>query len=237
VTIPAGNPVGVESTGIFTAAPAGDVVVGISVDLNISGGYNGNLAAYLVAPNGTVVMLMDQPGVSVDGFGASSSGMNLTLSDAGSTSIQSVTGGAGLLTGIYQADQTLGTFNNTVANGAWELYFADLASGGGNPVLNSWSLDLGVTPVPEPVLLALLVFFGLVALHWCLGRFWTAPSQPSTLPSSVAEPLRRTDNPLPSFLHWCQGRFWTVPSSRSNNSTESASSSSSLLPSADRDSR
>ena len=107
VTIPAGNPVGVESTGIFTAAPAGDVVVGISVDLNISGGYNGNLAAYLVAPNGTTVMLLDQPGVSVDGFGASSSGMNVTLSDAGSTSIQNVTGGSGTLTGIYQADQTL----------------------------------------------------------------------------------------------------------------------------------
>ena len=141
------------------------------VDLNISGGYNGSLAAYLVAPNGTVVMLMSQPGVSVDGFGDSSSGMNITLSDAGSTSIQSLTGGSGTLTGIYQADQMLGTFNNSVANGAWEIYFTDLASGGGNPVLNSFTLDI---EVPEPVLPALLAFLGLLAVYMCLGRFWIA---------------------------------------------------------------
>ncbi len=169
VTIPAGNPVGVEVTGNFTGAAPGGAVLGITVGLDISGGYNGSLAAYLVAPNGTVVMLLDQPGMSVDGFGASSSGMNLTLSDAGSTSIQNVTGGSGVLTGIYQADQPLGTFNNSVADGAWEIYFTDLASGGGNPVLNSFTLDI---EVPEPVLPALLVFLGLVALHWCLGKCW-----------------------------------------------------------------
>ena len=178
VTIPAGNPVGVEATGNFTEAAPGGAVLGITVDLNISGGYNGSLAAYLVAPNGTTVMLLNQPGVSVDGFGASSSGMNITLSDAGSSSIQSVTGGAGTLTGIYQADQALGTFNNSVADGAWEIYFTDLASGGGSPVLNSFTLDI---EVPEPVLPALLVFLGLVALHWCLGRFWTTPASKAIL--------------------------------------------------------
>jgi subtilisin-like proprotein convertase family protein len=178
VTIPAGNPVGVEATGNFTAASAGSAVLGITVDLNISGGYNGSLAAYLVAPNGTVVMLMDQPGVGMDGFGASSSGMNVTLSDAGSTSIQNVTGGSGTLTGIYQADQTLGTFNNSSADGAWAIYFTDLASGGGNPVLNSFTLDI---EVPEPVTMALVVFLGLVVLHWCLGQFWTAPASKATI--------------------------------------------------------
>ncbi|HUB86684.1 MAG TPA: proprotein convertase P-domain-containing protein [Verrucomicrobiae bacterium] len=161
VTIPNGNPVGVEASGNFTAAGAGQHVLGITVNLNITGGYNGSLYAYLVAPNGTLVTLMNEPGTSVDGFGAESSGMNLTLSDAGATSIQNVTGGYGtILTGTYQADQTMGTFNNSSANGTWEIFFADLQSGGGNPFLNSFTLNI---TVPEPETQALVVFAILLA--------------------------------------------------------------------------
>jgi len=164
VTIPAGNPVGVVAAGTFTAADAGNQVLGITVGLNISGGYNGSLYGYLVAPNGTLVTLMNQPGVGVDGFGAASSGMNITLSDTGGTSIQNVTGGYGTsLTGTYQADQTLGTFGNSSANGTWEIYFANLASGGGDPVLNSFTLNIEV--VPEPVTQALVICLALL-LGW-----------------------------------------------------------------------
>jgi hypothetical protein len=164
VTIPAGNPVGVVEAGTFTAAGAGNQVLGITVGLNISGGYNGSLYAYLVAPNGTLVTLMNQPGVGVDGFGAVSSSMNITLSDTGGTSIQDVTGGYGTtLTGTYQADQTLGTFGNSSANGTWEIYFANLRSGGGDPVLNSFTLNIEV--VPEPVTQALVICLALL-LGW-----------------------------------------------------------------------
>jgi len=45
VTIPAGNPVGVDVTGDFTGAAPGSAVLEITLDLNISGGYNGSLAA------------------------------------------------------------------------------------------------------------------------------------------------------------------------------------------------
>lgn len=163
-TIPEGNPVGVVDSESFTAAPAGGAVGGILVTLVTTGGYNGDLYAYLVAPNGTTVTLMDQPGTAVDGFGAESSGMDLTLSDAGSSSIQNVTGGAGTtLTGTYDADQTLGTFGNSPADGTWDIYFADVGSGGGSPVLDSWTLDIDV--VPEPVNTALIFFLGLL-LGW-----------------------------------------------------------------------
>ncbi len=163
-TVPAGNPVGVSATGNFTAANTGQQVLGITVGLNISGGYNGDLYAYLVAPNGTLVTLMNQPGVSVDGFGAESSGMNITLSDTGGTSIQNVTGGYGTsLTGTYQAAQTLGTFGDSSANGTWQIYFANLASGGGDPVLNSFTLNIDV--VPEPVTQALVICLALL-LGW-----------------------------------------------------------------------
>jgi hypothetical protein len=48
------------------------------------------------------------------------------------------------------------TFHNLDANGNWTLFFADTVTGGGNPTLTSWSLD--ITPVPEPVSVALAVF-------------------------------------------------------------------------------
>ncbi len=107
---------------------------------------------------------MNQPGVSVDWFGAESSGMNITLSDTGGSSIQNVTGGYGTaLTGTYQADQTLGTFNNSLANGTWEIYFASQESGGGNAVLNSFTLNIEI--IPEPVNVALVSFLAAV-LVW-----------------------------------------------------------------------
>ena len=164
VTIPAGNPVGVVAAGNFTAAGAGDHVLGITVGLDISGGYNGSLCGYLVAPNGTLVRLMNKPGASVDWFGAESSGMNITLSDTGGSSIQNVTGGYGTtLTGTYQADQTLGTFGNSSANGIWTIYFTSQVSGGGNAVLNSFTLNVEV--VPEPANVALVIFLA-VLLGW-----------------------------------------------------------------------
>ena len=166
--IPMGSPVGAVFNGNFTAGVTGDEVTGVTVGLNISGGYNGNLYAYLVAPNGTMVVLLNQPGVALNGFGASGAGMNITLQDGASDhgSIQSVTSG-GVLSGSYNAAGALSGFGTTgspggPANGTWELFFADTTSGGGVSTLNSWSLDL--TVVPEPVTTALAVFGGVVII-------------------------------------------------------------------------
>ena len=62
--IPDGNPSGISFVGTYDAAPVGSTVSSLTVSLNISGGFNGDLYAYLVSPNGTLVMLMNQPGVS-----------------------------------------------------------------------------------------------------------------------------------------------------------------------------
>ncbi|MEI6077262.1 MAG: hypothetical protein WCS94_16905, partial [Verrucomicrobiota bacterium] len=117
-TLPAGTPSGTSFYGTFSDAGAGDQVLGISVGLNISGGYNGVLYSYLVAPNGTLVTLLDQPGFNYLGnvFGASGAGMNITLQD-GTTdhgSIQNETS-TEYLTGSYNPATTLGTFNNSSA--------------------------------------------------------------------------------------------------------------------------
>ena len=166
-----GNLTGQVFTGDFTAAPSGADVLDITVGLNVSGGYNGDMYAYLVAPNGTTDILLNQPGVAVNGFGASGSGMNITFADnSPNGNIQNVTSSSPL-TGSYQPASTLGTFNNSSANGDWRLFFADEASGGGNANVNSWSL--GITVAPEPQIPA-AAYTGLVlavgGVCWLMRR-------------------------------------------------------------------
>ena len=168
-TIADGNPLGTVFSGTYSQTGFNSPVLGATVGLDITGGYNGDLYAYLVAPNGTLVMLMNQPGVSVNGFGASGAGMNITLSDSGSTGIQGVTSGS-VLSGTYSAAGTLGTFNNSTANGTWELFFADLSSGGGTSTLNGWTLTL--TVVPEPITWALGIFLAMLLALAGLRRAW-----------------------------------------------------------------
>jgi subtilisin-like proprotein convertase family protein len=174
--IPDGTRAGVSSqitvSGWTPSSP-----IHIAVNLNVSGGYNGDLYAYL-SYNGTLVPLLNQIGVSSGNpFGASGSGLNVTVSDSGSVNIHAA--GDGVLSGTYEPDGqnisplsnagsfnanggsiTLdGTFGNINPNGTWTLFFADVSAGGGTSTLNGWSLD--ITPVAEPVNLALGVFAGV----------------------------------------------------------------------------
>jgi len=170
-TIADGDPAGVVFSGTFNQANPGDHILGVTVGLNISGGYNGDLYAYLVAPNGTLVALFNQPGASA--FGAGGAGMNITLQSGTSTYGSIQTAGDGYLTGSYNASGSLLAFGTSespggAANGTWSLFFADMSSGGGTATLNSWSLEL--TVVPEPVTLALGLFVvmlvALAGLKW-----------------------------------------------------------------------
>lgn len=160
-TIADGNPVGTTFAGVVSDIPAGYTIGSLTVGLNLSGGYNGDLYAYLVAPDQTMVMLLNQPGTAP--FYAPGSGLNVTLDASAGTGIQTAAETAGVqFTGTYSAAGNLADFNGLIANGTWTLYFADLSSGGGTSTLNSWSL--GITAVPEPANVALGVFAGLFAV-------------------------------------------------------------------------
>lgn len=173
-TIADGNPVGSVFSGTFSQTGFNSAVTAVSIGLNVSGGYNGDLYAYLVAPNGTVVVLLNQLGTGAFGSAASGFGNgaanSFELTSSG-TSIQGVDGTAWQpVTGTYQAAGSLNDFvtAGSSANGTWTLFFADLSSGGGTSYLNSWTLNL--TVVPEPVLLALGTFLAmllaLAGLKW-----------------------------------------------------------------------
>ena len=167
-SIPDGNPVGVLFTGTISSADPVATVSSLTISFNITGGFNGNLYSYLVSPSGTTVTLVDEPGVSQGvngGFGYGGKGYNVTLSDAGLTSIQTTPETDGVQFGgggSYQATGGLSAFSGSTINGTWSLYFADLVSGGGTSKINSWSLN--ITEVPEPGISELLSF-GLMGIR------------------------------------------------------------------------
>jgi subtilisin-like proprotein convertase family protein len=162
----------------------------VTVNLDITGGYNGDLYAYLVGPNGGFSVLLNRMGVSNSAsmFGYGNPGFNVTLSDAAANGnihyYQNVLNpGASQLTGTWQPDganinplsapatfltagQTamLSSFAGSDPNGQWVLFMADL-SGGGVSTLATWGLDI-TTTVPEPSALA-LTGAGLMAFLGC----------------------------------------------------------------------
>jgi subtilisin-like proprotein convertase family protein len=151
--------------------PAGSFVTGLMVTLYVSGGYNGDFVISLQSPNGASMSLLNRPGVTGgDLFGYGGSGLNLTLSDAAVSPIQSTPETAGaVVTGTYKAAGSLAALSGSPANGPWTLYFADVGTGAGNPMLNSFSLE--ITAVPEPVNVALGVF-AAAGLLLQGGRAW-----------------------------------------------------------------
>jgi hypothetical protein len=184
--IPDGNATG--WTDSRTVSGISDLSISdISVKLNVSGGYNGDLYAYL-SYNGVLVPLLNRVGVTATGggnsFGYSDTGFNITLGSTGSDVHFYGAGspsfnGNGQLTGTYQVDGrtidpnsapgafdsasrvTFAGYNGMNPNGTWTLFFADMSAGAQSTV-ESWELD--ITAVPEPANIALGVFGGLFLL-------------------------------------------------------------------------
>jgi subtilisin-like proprotein convertase family protein len=186
--IPDGSPIG--SSASVNVSGAGASLTDVRVTVNISGGYNGDLYAYL-SYNGTAVTLLNRVGVgSGSTFGYSDSGFAVTFASSGSDihyyNANTPTFANGQLTGTWQADGrtispfasassfdsaprlNLSTFNGINPNGTWTLFIADV-SGGAQSRLESWDLDL--TAVPEPVNITLTLFGGIGIAACMVRRF------------------------------------------------------------------
>ena len=98
--IPDGNPIGAFST--ITVASAGTSLTNITVSLEISGGFNGDLYGYL-SYNSSLVTLLNRVGVeSGNSFGSPGSGFAVILGSSG-TDVHSQSA-PGLLSGSFLAD-------------------------------------------------------------------------------------------------------------------------------------
>ena len=67
--VPDGNPSGLALVTNLTGM--GGIITNLTVSLDISGGYNGDMYAYLRGPNGGFAVLLNRVGVNVDSFGDS----------------------------------------------------------------------------------------------------------------------------------------------------------------------
>jgi subtilisin-like proprotein convertase family protein len=168
--IPDGNPVGMSSSTNLTGIAG--TISSVTVNLDITGGFNGDLYAYLAGPAGEFTVLLNRVGVGGgNSFGYGDTGFNITFSDgapdihdyqSGSYSLN----GNGQLIGTWNPDARninpqssptafdsasptadLSSFNSQSANGTWTLFVADMSSGGQGTWV-SWGLS--VVTVPEP---------------------------------------------------------------------------------------
>jgi len=177
-TVPDANPLGLTlSTNL--GGISGNIS-SLTVSLDISGGYNGDLYAYLSGPDGGFAVLLNRVGESgSSAFGYDDTGFEVTFDDSAANGdihlYQEAAGyslnGSGQLTGTWAPDgedidpasspssftggggADLSSFDGSGADGTWTLFLADL-SGGGQSTVVSWGLD--ITTVPEPSALALL---------------------------------------------------------------------------------
>lgn len=167
-----GIPADVGLVSVGTVSGVSGRVTGLTLDLNVSGGFNGDLYAYLVAPNQTTTAtLLGVPGGNFTQVG---SGYNVTLSDAAAVNIQNASQSWGaVVAGTFQPVVALSVFNGLAASGSWRLFIADQSSGdNGQPALNSWNLSITTAAVPEPDQVAAITLLGLIGLMAGSYRSW-----------------------------------------------------------------
>jgi subtilisin-like proprotein convertase family protein len=141
----------------------------VSVTLNLTGGWNGDIYAYLYH-DGVMSVLLNRVGAPANGgLGYGDSGFNVTLSDTVAYSIHTyqadtptITGG--VVQGTWRPDGAgLSSFNGQDASGAWSLYLVD-ASPGGVMTLNSFGLQMEVVPEPATLALSGLGLLGVLTM-------------------------------------------------------------------------
>ena len=173
--IPDGSPVGLVSSTTVSGLTYN--LASMSINLDITGGFDGNLYAYLLGPNGQMAVLFNRVGISsTNAFGYGNAGFNITLTNGAPDIHFNQSGGSAQLTGIWSPGgrniapnspgsafdpagvyglNAFSVFDNIDPNGQWTLFIADLANGGGQSVFVDWSLT--IVTVPEPQTWALII--------------------------------------------------------------------------------
>ena len=158
-----GNPFTINIAG------ASGAILDVNVTLlNGTHTWSDDLEIALMAPDGTIVHLMDDAGGSDD------IGGDLGFDDQAAAALGDADNGGAAVAGVFQVSvygtsanlpaatgTTLADFNGGDANGAWTLYVYDDAGGDTGSFQGGWRLD--IETVPTPASAALLGLGGLAA--------------------------------------------------------------------------
>lgn len=167
LAVPDNDAVGASSS-ITVSAPGFDRIESVTMQLEMDGGWNGDLYGYLVH-DGQLAILINRPGKTLENpAGAGSVGMIVTFSDLAAGDIHLTLPDSGVATGFFQPDgrltdpldvldtdvrtALLSVFTNEDPNGTWTLFLADQGPGDAS-TLKSWSLSLAVVPEPSAALI------------------------------------------------------------------------------------
>lgn len=189
--IPDGDANGWVSQKTVDTMPAG-TFQSVSVNLTLSGGWNGDLFAYLVNDTGFCVLLdrvgMGESGVGAYGYG--DAGMNnILLSDSGSVNIHAY-GGGNTFSSIpanatFLPDDSaitianagsLASFLGGSPNGTWTLFVADLSAGSVTTV-QEWGLQMDIVAVPEVETWIAAALAGAFGAFWINRQIWSGISK------------------------------------------------------------
>lgn len=164
--VPDGDLNGWQDTRNLDSLPTGLEISTLTLTLSLSGGYNGDLYAYLGHAGGVAVLLNRVGRTAAEPFGYGDAGMNVTLADTAPANIHLYGGNQGLpLTGTWQpdgrttspltvldTDPALSSFRlleDVDPRGDWTLFVADL-SGGEQTTVDNWTLHLATRPAGTP---------------------------------------------------------------------------------------
>ncbi len=161
--VPDGSFSGWSDSRTIGVAPAG-TITSVALNLVVTGGWNGDLYAYLVNGTGFTVLL-DHIGTGT--YGNAGNGFNVQFSDGGSAGLGSyMANGSSPITGTWQADGAgFASFLSLNPNSTWSLFVAD-TSGGGISTVQSWGLQMDIVAVPE------VETWVAAALAGMFGAFW-----------------------------------------------------------------
>jgi subtilisin-like proprotein convertase family protein len=149
LAIPDEDPVGLFDM-IIVPGSTGDVLADLSVFIDVSHTWVGDLIVTLTAPSGESAVLIDRMGVPVIGpFGCSSNDLFVELDDQAIFPIEDLCdAGPPAASGYFLPENALSIFDGVVYEGSWILNVSDNVFGD-TGTLNSWCLIATTEPVLE----------------------------------------------------------------------------------------
>ncbi|MCP4121575.1 MAG: HYR domain-containing protein [Bacteroidetes bacterium] len=132
---------------VITVSGTGGTVVGITVDVDLSHFWVGDVGITLTSPDGTDIVLLDRPGWAGSGFGCNDDDVVMTFDDASATDAATLEGFCNGVGGAWfagpdgQPVTALAALAGENVDGDWTLCVSDGVSGDGG-ALNSWSVNI-----------------------------------------------------------------------------------------------